>query len=114
VEAKVEGLLATIDEDTLVKFKPCDVLKEIQSLQLGKACGFDGISNEFFWHLPRRPHVHLSCLFNHCLQIRHFLAPWKEVKITALPTPGKDPEVPQNVNLNSLLSTTGNYLRSRF
>jgi hypothetical protein len=47
VEAQVEAQLATIDEDIPVNFRPCDISKEIQSLKLGKACGFDGIPNEF-------------------------------------------------------------------
>jgi hypothetical protein len=34
VEAKVEALLATVDEDTLVMFPPCDVSTEIYSLKL--------------------------------------------------------------------------------
>jgi hypothetical protein len=46
VEAEVESLLFTIDEDTPVKLQPCDILKEIQSLQLGRAYGFDGIPNK--------------------------------------------------------------------
>jgi hypothetical protein len=47
VEAKAEALLATVDENTLVKFRPCDVSKEIiHYLKLGKACGFDNIPNE--------------------------------------------------------------------
>jgi hypothetical protein len=54
--------LATVDEDTPVKFWPCYVLKEIQSLKVGKACGFDGITNECLQHPPRRPLVHLTRL----------------------------------------------------
>jgi hypothetical protein len=42
---KVEALLATVDENTPVSFQPCDVSKEIKSLKLGKACGFDVIPN---------------------------------------------------------------------
>jgi hypothetical protein len=30
----------TVDEDTPVKFPPCDVSEELQSLKLGKACSF--------------------------------------------------------------------------
>jgi hypothetical protein len=81
VEAKVGSLLATIDEDTPVKFQSCDVSKEIQSLKLGKACGFDGIPSECLQHLPRRHLVHLTHLFNHCLRLGHFLSPWKKAKI---------------------------------
>jgi hypothetical protein len=34
-------------------------------LKLGKAYGFDGIPDECLQHLPRRPLVHLTHLFNH-------------------------------------------------
>jgi hypothetical protein len=46
-----------------VDFRLCDFLKEIQSLKLGKAYGFDIIPNECLQHLPRRPLVHLTHLF---------------------------------------------------
>jgi hypothetical protein len=53
VEAKGKPLLATVDEDTPVKFQSCDISKEIKSLKVGKACGFEGIPNERLQHLPR-------------------------------------------------------------
>jgi hypothetical protein len=46
VEAEVEALMTTVDEDILVNFRPCGVSKEIHSLKLGKACGFYDIPNE--------------------------------------------------------------------
>jgi hypothetical protein len=106
VEAQVEALLATADEDTSVNFRPCDVTKETQTLTLGKAYGFDGIPNECLWDLPRRTLVHLAHLFNHCLQLGHFAAPLKEAKIMTLPKPTKDPKCIQNLCLISILSTT--------
>jgi hypothetical protein len=36
--------------------------------------------------------VHLTHLFNHCLQLGHFPASWKEAKIIILLKPGKDPK----------------------
>jgi hypothetical protein len=39
------------------------------------------------WHLPRRPLVNLTHLFNHCLQLSHFPKPWKEAKFIILPKP---------------------------
>jgi hypothetical protein len=60
VEAKVEDLLTTVDENTLVILPPCDVSKEIHSLKVGKACGFDDISNECPRHLQRISLVHLA------------------------------------------------------
>jgi hypothetical protein len=112
VEAQVEVPLATVDEDIPVNFCPCDVLKEIQSLKLGKACGFDDIPNECLRHLPKRPLVHLIHLFNHCLRRCHFPGPRKEAKIIPLPKPGKDQKFPQNLRPTSLLSTTGKLLEN--
>jgi hypothetical protein len=80
VEAQVENLLATVDEYIPVNFRPCDVSKEMQSLKLGKARGFYGIPNECLRHLSRRTLVHLTYLFEDCLRLGHFLAPWKEAK----------------------------------
>jgi hypothetical protein len=97
VEAEVKPLLATVDEDTPVKFQSYDVSKEIQSLKLGKACGFDGIPNEHLQHLPRRRLVPLIHLVNHCLRFGHFLAPWKEAKVITLSKPSKDPKFFQNL-----------------
>jgi hypothetical protein len=39
----VEALLATVDGGTPVKFRLCDVSKEIQYLKLGKACSLNAI-----------------------------------------------------------------------
>jgi hypothetical protein len=96
VEARVQDLLTTVDENTPVKFRPCDVSKEIRSLKLGEACGIDGISNECLRHLPRRSLVHITHQINRCLRLCHFPAPWKEAKIIALPKPGKNPKFPEN------------------
>jgi potassium voltage-gated channel Eag-related subfamily H protein 8 len=73
---------------------------------LKKACGIDGIPNECLRHLPRRPLVHLTHLINHCIRLSHFPASWKEAKV-ALPKPGKDPKIPPNLRLISLLPSTG-------
>jgi hypothetical protein len=43
VEARVQALVTTVDENPSVKFRPCDVSKEIRFLKLGEACGIDGI-----------------------------------------------------------------------
>jgi hypothetical protein len=81
--------------------------KLIKSLKLKKACGIDGIPNECLRHLPRRPLVHLTHLFNHCLRLSYFPSSWKEAKIITLPKPGKDPKFPQNLRPISLLPTMG-------
>jgi hypothetical protein len=107
VETTVQGILETEEEAPLEKFRPCDLTKLIKSLKLKKACGIDGIPNECLRHLPRRPLVHLTHLFNHCLRLSYFPNAWKEAKIITLSKPSKDPKFPQNLRPISLLSTTG-------
>jgi hypothetical protein len=87
--------------------RPCDVQKLAKTLKLRKACGIDGIPNECLRHLPRKPLVHLTHLFNHCIRLSHFSESWKEAKVIALPKSGKDPKFPQDLRPISLLSTTG-------
>jgi hypothetical protein len=96
VEAQVEALLAIVDEDSPVNFRPCDVSKEIQSLKLG-------IPNECLPQLSRRTLGRFTHLFNHCP------APLKEAKTTSiiLPKPGKDRKFPKKLGPISLLSTMG-------
>jgi hypothetical protein len=72
VEARVQDLLKAVDKDPPERIRPCDLQKLIESLKLRKACGFDGIPNECLRHLPRRPLVHLTNLFNHCIRLFHF------------------------------------------
>jgi hypothetical protein len=107
VEARVQALLEAADDNPLEKIRPCDIQKLIRSLKLRKACGIDGIPNECLRHLPRRPLVHLTHLFNHCIRLSHFPKSWKEAKVITLPRPGKDSKFPQNLRPISLLSTTG-------
>jgi hypothetical protein len=65
VEAQVEALLATVDEDIPADFRSCDASKGEEPLQLGKACGFAGIPYECLRHIQSLPWR------------GHFPAPWK-------------------------------------
>jgi hypothetical protein len=87
MEGRVQALLEAIDNSTPQRIRPCDLQKLINSLKLRKACGIDGIPGECLRHLPRRPLVHLTHLFNHCLRLFHFPNTWKEAKIIMLPKP---------------------------
>jgi hypothetical protein len=107
VEATVQILLEAVDNKPPEGIRPFDLQKLIRSLKLRKSCGIDGIPNECLMQLPKRPLVHLTHLFNHCLRLSHFPKSWKEAKITTAPKPGKDPKFPQNLCPISLLSTTG-------
>jgi hypothetical protein len=107
VEARVHVLLNTIDNSSPQKIRPCDLKKLTNSLKLKKACRIDGIPNECFRHLPRRPLVHFTHLFNHCFRLPHFPQSWEEAKIITLQQTGKDPKFPENLHPISLLPTTG-------
>jgi hypothetical protein len=98
VEATVQVLLKAVDNNP-ERIRPCDLQKLINSLKLRNACEIDGIQNECLRHLPRRPLVHLTHLFNHCLRLSHFPKPWKEAKVITL--------LKQNSRPIGLLSTTG-------
>jgi hypothetical protein len=89
-ETTVQALLASVDKTPLGKAKPCNIHKLAISLKLRKACGLEGIPNECLRHLPRRPLVHLTHLFNHCLRLSHFPKSWKEMKVIILPKTSKD------------------------
>jgi hypothetical protein len=67
----------------------------------------DGIPNECLRHLPRRPLVRLTHLFNHCLRLSHFPQSLKEAKFITLPKTGKDPNFLHTLRPISLLPTTG-------
>jgi hypothetical protein len=106
VEIRVQVLLASVDDTHLRKVWAGDIHKLINSLKLRKACVLDGIQNECLQHLPRRSLGYLIHLFNYCLQLSHFLKPWKETNVIRLPKPGKDAKFPHNLFPIGLLSTT--------
>jgi hypothetical protein len=96
-----------LQTQTPERIRPCDLQKLIDSLELRKACGIDGIPNECLRQLPKRQLVHLTNLFNHCIRLSHLPKSWKEAKMITLPKPGKNPKLPQNLRPISLLSTKG-------
>jgi hypothetical protein len=106
VEARVQALLEATDNKPPKRIRPCDLQKLSNSLKLRKACGIDGIPNECLRRLPRRPLVHLTHLFNHCVWLSHFPKSWKEAKVITLLKNSKDTKFPQNIHPISLLSTT--------
>jgi hypothetical protein len=110
VTSQVKALLATVGEDIPDNFLPCDVSNKIQSLKLEKSCGFDDIPNGFVWHLPRRPIVPLTHLFNPWFRLGHFMAPWKEAKIITVLKPNKNPKFSPDIRPVGILSTTDKLL----
>jgi hypothetical protein len=51
VEARIQALAESVDDNTPNQIKPSDVLKLIKTLKKEKACGIDGIPNECLRHL---------------------------------------------------------------
>jgi hypothetical protein len=72
-----QALLVSADDTPLGKVQPCVIHKLVNALKLRKACGLDGIPNKCHRHLPRRPLVHPTHLFNHCLWQSNFPKPLK-------------------------------------
>jgi hypothetical protein len=72
MDTTVQALLTSVDDIMLGKVRTCEVHKLANSLKLKKSCGLDGIPNECLRHLPGRPLLHLTHLFNHCLRLTHF------------------------------------------
>jgi hypothetical protein len=62
VEARVQALLETVDKSPHERVRPRDLQKLIDSLELSKVCGIDGVPNECLRHLPRGPLVHFTHL----------------------------------------------------
>jgi hypothetical protein len=116
VENTVQALLAFVDgtPPPRGKSRPCDIHKLANSLKLRKAGGLDGIPNERLRHLPRRPLVYLTHLFNRCLRLSHFLKPWMDAKVITLPKSANGQICPKNLRPISLLSTTGKLLEKVF
>jgi hypothetical protein len=114
VEARIQALQESVDDNAPNKIRPSDILKLIKLLKKEKACVIDGSPNERLRHLPRSPLVHLKHLFNHCIRLSYFPEPWKVAKIITLPKPGKDPKFPQNLRPISLLPNTGKLFEKNY
>jgi hypothetical protein len=96
---RLQALLASADDTPFGKVRPRDIQKLANSLKLKRPCGNDGIPKECLRHLPRRPLIHLTHLFNNCLRLSHYPEPWKE--------PREEPKFPKNLRSFSLLPMTG-------
>jgi hypothetical protein len=81
VGTSVQALRASVDDTPLGKVIPCDIHKLANSLQLRKDCGLCGIPIECLRHLPRRPLVHLTDLFNDYIRLFYVAMPPKEAKV---------------------------------
>jgi hypothetical protein len=107
VDSLVQDVLENKNSAPSEKISPCDLKSIINSLKLKKACGIDDIANECLRHLPRRPLVQLTHIFNHCLRLSYFPNDRKEAKVITLPKPDKDPKFSLNLRPIRPLSTTG-------
>ena len=83
----------------------------VKSLNLRKACGIYLIPNEYLRHLPTKPLVHLTHLFNHCHALT-FPDILEENENNNLPKSGREPKFPQNVRPVSLLYMTSQEVKN--
>jgi hypothetical protein len=111
VETTIHALLASADATQERKVRPSDVQKLLKALKLRKASVLRGIPDECFRHLPGRPLVYLTHLFNRCLRLTDFQKPWKEEKVATSRKPCEAPKFPQDLRPISFLFTTGKQLQ---
>jgi hypothetical protein len=109
VKVRVRAVSEAVNNNLPDKERPCHVQNLIKALKLRKTCAIDGIPNECLRHLPRKPLINLSHLFNHCFRLSQFPLPRKETKAITLPKSGKNPKLPQNLRQISFLSTMGKH-----
>lgn len=79
-------------ENSIPLVRRKELLKEIKSLKLKKAPGFDLINAHVLKNLPKKAISFLQILFNAAIKLRHFPSIWKVAEIIMIPKPGK----PQN------------------
>jgi hypothetical protein len=103
IVARVQALFEAVDDSPPERVRPCDAQKLIKFLKLKNAFGIYGIPNECLRRISRRPLVHLTHLFNHCLWLSYFPSSWNEPKAITSPKPGKSPKFPKNLRPISLL-----------
>lgn len=89
---------------------PQEVKQIIRKLGIHSAPGPDKITNEQLKHLPRKPLVLLTRIFNSCLQQQYYPSAWKICKIVPIPKRGKDLKKPENYRPISLLPTMSKVL----
>ena len=78
----------------------------ISTLKSGKAIGLDNIATEQIKNFGPVARKWLLALYNNCLTTRKLPNIRKKANVTALLKPGKDPSLPKNYRLISLLSHT--------
>ncbi|CAG9124649.1 unnamed protein product [Plutella xylostella] len=82
---------------------PNELHRTIMKLSNKKAPGFDLITGEILKHLPRKPVVFLTMLFNAVLRIQYYPKLWKVSQICMTPKDGKPPTDPGSYRPISLL-----------
>lgn len=82
-----------------------EIKHQIKQSKNRKAPGVDNINNLVLKHLPNKAIAFLTKLFNACITIGYFPAPWKTAKVIPTPKPGKDLTNPKSYRPISLLSS---------
>jgi len=93
VVVRILALFEAVHNSPPERVRPCDVQKIKNPLKLRKASGIGDTPNECLRQLPRKPLVHLTHLFDHCLRLSHLPSSWKEVKDSLTKT-RQGPKIP--------------------
>lgn len=80
-----------------------ELLKEIKSLKLKKAPGFDLITAQVLKNLPKKALSFLQLLLNAAIKLRYVPSTWKVAEIIMIPKPGKQPNDVKSYRPISLL-----------
>lgn len=102
-----ERLLDEDDHTVPTLTTPSEVRALIRRLGPNKSPGPDQITNMHLKHLPRKPLVLLTRIYNGSLLSRYFPVAWKRAEVVPLPKPRKDLTQAPNYRPISLLSTLG-------
>lgn len=105
IERQLQRIRQTRNDTQPVLTSPAEIRKIIRNLGPNSAPGPDGISNVQLKHLPRKPLVLLTKIFNSCLLLSYFPLDWRVSRIVPIPKPDKDPRHPVNHRPISLLPT---------
>lgn len=96
-------LTSTLTENDRISLQ--ELKAEIANLTSKKSPGLDQIPNKVIKHLPEKLLIHITGIFNRCLEIGYFPVVWKKAQILMFRKPHKNNTDPANYRPISLLSS---------
>jgi hypothetical protein len=84
-------------------FSPEEVYQELLKTNSHKASGFDLVVDDILEHLPKKPIVLLTTIYNSMLRLCHYPIQWKIAEVIMIAKPGKPPTEASSYRPISLL-----------